>query len=327
MGKLRRNVAALASAGAVAAGAIAFAATPAQSAPPSPVGASPYLYPGWGNPPKPSEVSGATGVKDFTLAFILSGGGCDPAWDGNRPLDGPDKGVINDIRSGGGDVIPSIGGANGQKLGETCPDEKALAAAYQKVIDAYGLNAIDIDIEATEFENEAVQDRVLNALKIVKQAKPGLRTVVTFPTLNTGPNQWGERIIKRGAELGANVDVWSSMTFDFSGKDMVQDTIKATDALKDKVKAAFNYNDADAYAHTGITAMNGKSDQSEITDVAAFQRIADYAKQKALGRLSFWSVNRDRPCTGGGNDSCSGIDQQPWAFTKVLGGFSAARHF
>jgi hypothetical protein len=47
--------------------------------------AAPYEYLGWGNPQPPSEVMAATGVKDLTLAFILSHGRCNPTWDGTRP--------------------------------------------------------------------------------------------------------------------------------------------------------------------------------------------------------------------------------------------------
>ncbi|MQA09292.1 MAG: chitinase [Pseudonocardiaceae bacterium] len=287
----------------------------------SPIGASPYLYTGWANPPAPSEVMNATGVKDFTLAFILSDGGCNPAWDGTRALDGQDKDAIDEIRAAGGDVMPSIGGWSGNKLGEACQDPQSLAGAYQKVIDAYDLSAIDIDIEATEFENEAVQDRVLEALKIVKEANPGLRTVITFSTTASGPNYWGKRLLSRAAEIGSNVDVWTQMPFNFGGSDMAQDTIRATDALAEQVKSAFGYDDAEAYAHVGISSMNGKTDSGEIVEQAAFQKMADYAKQKGLGRFTFWSVNRDRPCSGDPS-SCGGIDQQPWEFTKIVAGFS-----
>src|SRR6266542_2098013 len=49
---------------------------------PPPVGkmAAPYLYEGWGDPPSVSTVMSATGIKQFTMAFMLSGGGCTPAW-------------------------------------------------------------------------------------------------------------------------------------------------------------------------------------------------------------------------------------------------------
>ena len=95
--------------------------------------AAPYLYQGWGDPPNPQTVSQRTGIKWFTMAFVLSGGGCTPAWDGSRPLTG---GVDADrrstqIRAGGGDVIPSFGGWSGNKLGPNCSTPQALAGAYQ----------------------------------------------------------------------------------------------------------------------------------------------------------------------------------------------------
>ncbi|TDC90424.1 chitinase [Saccharopolyspora aridisoli] len=323
MSKIRTSLLA----GAAVLGTLAIGAAPAlgaeePSAATSPVAASPYLYNGWGSPPAPADVMNATGIKDFTLAFINSDGGCNPAWDGQRPLDGQDKATIDAIRGAGGDVIPSIGGYSGTKLGEVCADAQQLAAAYQKLIDAYGLKAIDIDIEATEFEGQASRDKVVEALKIVKEANPGLLTVVTFPTTTTGPNENGKAMFAKAAEIGANIDVWTQMPFDFNGSDMAADTISATEGLKEALKASFGYDDADAYAHSGISSMNGKTDvEGELVDQAAFQEMADYAKEKGLGRFTFWSVNRDRPCSGGAVDSCSGIDQQDWDFSKIVAGF------
>ncbi|WP_433871503.1 chitinase [Saccharopolyspora sp. CA-218241] len=307
--------------------ACALVATPALSAAgptaaPSPIGASPYLYNGWASPPNPVEVMNATGIRDFTLAFVLSDGTCNPAWDGTRPLQGGvDAATIDAIRAAGGDVIPSIGGYNGAKLGEVCPDATSLAGAYQEVIDAYGFNSIDIDIEATEFTDPAAQDRVLEALRIVEANNPGLRTVVTFPTLISGPNQAGVRMIQRAAELGTDVDVWTQMPFNFGGTDMAADTITATEALKDLLKSTFGYSDAEAYARTGISSMNGRTDTGEIVRPADFQRMADYATANGLGRFTFWSANRDRPCSGDPS-ACSGIDQQPWEFTRIVAAFA-----
>lgn len=46
----------------------------------------------------------------------------------------------------------------------------------------------------------------------------------------------------------------------------------------------------------GISGMNGLSDQQELTTVAAWTQIRDWAKSKGLTRLAYWAVNRDRPC-------------------------------
>src|SRR2546421_1359553 len=76
--------------------------------------AAPYMYLGWGSPPDPRTVMSATGVKWFTMAFMLSSGNCNPQWDGNRALTGGvDQTTINNIRGAGGDVVISSGGASG----------------------------------------------------------------------------------------------------------------------------------------------------------------------------------------------------------------------
>ncbi|MBC2900403.1 carbohydrate binding domain-containing protein [Streptomyces cupreus] len=288
--------------------------------------AAPYLYLGWGDPPSATSVMSATGIKWYTMAFILSSGGCNPAWDGNRPLTGGnDQSVINSIRSAGGDIVPSIGGWSGNKLGPNCSTAEALAGAYQRVIDAYGLKAIDVDIENTdEFENAVVQDRILNALKIVKANNPGLRTIITFGTTTTGPNYWGNRLIDQARALNANIDVFTIMPFDFGGgADMYGNTVNATEGLKNKLKSAFGWDDATAYAHIGISGMNGLSDQQELTSPATWTQIRDWANSRHIARLAFWSVNRDRPCPGGGVVSnCSGISQSNWQFTSITAGFT-----
>ncbi|MGH3657526.1 MAG: chitinase [Micromonosporaceae bacterium] len=288
--------------------------------------AAPYLYLGWGDPPKPTEIMSTTGITSFTMAFILSGGGCKAAWDSQRPLKGGvDETTINEIRAAGGDIVPSIGGWSGNKLGPNCATPEALAGAYQEVIDAYDLKAIDVDIENTdEFESEAVQDRILGALKIVKANNPDVRTVITFGTTTTGPNFWGKRLIDRSKELGATIDVYTIMPFDFGGQDMYADTVTASEGLRDHLKSAFGWSDEVAYQHMGISSMNGTTDVNETVSPETFTRIRDWAAERHLGRLSFWSVNRDRPCPGGGATShCSGIDQETWEFTKILAGYPA----
>ncbi|MFJ7156533.1 carbohydrate binding domain-containing protein [Streptomyces sp. NPDC101118] len=300
------------------------------SGPTQPTGfkqAAPYLYLGWGNPPSATAVMNATGVKWFTMAFILSSGGCNPAWDGQRPLTGGvDQSTIAAIRAAGGDIVPSVGGWQGNKLGPNCTTPEALAGAYQKVIDAYGLKAIDVDIENTdEFENAAVQDRILGALKIVKRNNPGLRTILTFGTSTTGPTSWGNRLIEQAKALDAGIDVFTIMPFDFgnASTDMYASTVGATEGLKTKLRSVFGWDDATAYAHIGISGMNGVSDTGETTTVQNWTAIRDWANSHHLARLAFWSVNRDRGCPGGGlQETCSGIAQSDWQFTSITAGFT-----
>ncbi|MFD7163785.1 chitinase [Streptomyces violascens] len=285
---------------------------------------APYEYLGWGNPQKPTDVMAATGVKWFTLAFILSDGGCNPKWDGSRALTGgSDESAIKSIRGAGGDVVVSVGGWSGNKLGEKCSSASALAGAYQKVINAYHLKALDIDIEDTEFSNATVRQRVVSALKIVKTNNPGIVTYVTMGTTPSGPDSNGQDLIKKGAAAGLANDGWTIMPFDFGSHSgsMGSATVSALEGLKAAVKSAYGYSDDAAYRHVGVSSMNGRTDESDETVTTGdFQTMLGYAKQHHIARFTFWAVNRDRQCSGGGSagDSCSGVGQSPYAFTKIV---------
>ena len=281
---------------------------------------APYLYNGWGDPPNPSTIMAATGVKWFTLAFVLSNGYCTPQWDGGRALTGGvDQNTINAIRAGGGDVIPSFGGYSGNKLESSCGSAGELAAGYQKVINAYGLKAIDIDIEADAYSNPTVQQRTVDALKTVRANNPGIKLYVTFGTDQSGPDS---SLVNRAAQSGLTVDGWVIMPFDFggAGQNMGTLTQRAAEGLKNVVKSAYGYDDDTAYRHMGISSMNGITDNSETVTLSDFSSILAYANQHHLARLTFWSANRDRPCPGAypNNDTCSGVSQQAWDFTRIF---------
>ncbi|GAA3304160.1 ricin-type beta-trefoil lectin domain protein [Dactylosporangium vinaceum] len=284
------------------------------------MGAAPYAYLGWGNLPDPRTIMSATGIKWFTMAFILSNGACEPLWDGSRPLTGgQDQTTINNIRGAGGDVAVSFGGASGPWLEQTCSSAATLAAAYQKVINAYGLKAIDIDIEGTVYNNPTLQQRTIDALKTVKANNPNTAVYVTFPSDRSGPDS---SMINRAAASGLTVDAWTIMPFDFgaAGQNMGNLTIQAAEGLKNVVKNGYKYTDDQAYRHSGISSMNGITDVGETVTVADFRTMLAYAQQHHLARFTFWSANRDRPCNGGStnDDTCSGVSQSAWDFTKVI---------
>ncbi|NEB93921.1 lectin [Streptomyces bauhiniae] len=286
----------------------------------APMAVAPYLYNGWGSPPDPTTIMNATGVKWFTLAFVLSNGTCNPQWDGGRPLTGGvDQQTVNTVRGAGGDVIPSFGGYSGNKLESSCTSASALAGAYQKVIDAYRLKAIDIDLEADAYSNATVQQRTVDALKTVKANNPGIKVYVTIGTGQSGPDTG---LIKRAANSGLQVDSWTIMPFDFggAGQNMGTLTTRAAEGLKNALKSAYGYSDDQAYRGMGISSMNGITDDNETVTPADFQTILGYAQQHHLARLTFWSANRDRPCPGGypNDDTCSGVAQSAWQFTGIF---------
>ncbi|GIH17100.1 ricin-type beta-trefoil lectin domain protein [Rugosimonospora africana] len=205
--------------------------------------AAPYAYLGWGNLPDPRTIMSATGIKWFTMAFMLSSGTCNPEWDGSRPLTGGvDQSTINNIRGAGGDIVVSSGGASGNWLEQSCGSASALAGAYQKVINAYGLKALDVDIEGSVYNNATLQQRTIDALKTIRANNPGITLYVTFPS---GPNGPDSSMINRAASSGLTVDGWTIMPFDFggAGQNMGNLTVQAATGLKNTVKNAYGYTD------------------------------------------------------------------------------------
>jgi hypothetical protein len=307
---------------------VAAIALPSHAATTDPLGMnSVYEYLGWGNPQNPTTVMSSSGIQQFTLAFMLSDGGCNPKWDGDRALTGgSDQTAINNIRAKGGDVVVSFGGYSGNKLGEKCSSASALAGAYQKVINAYKLKAIDIDIEASEFSSSTVRQRVISALKTIQNNNSGIKIYVTFGTATNGPDSDGKDLVKKGAAAGLNVTGWTIMPFDFGGHSgsMGSVTKAAADGLEKVVASDYGYSSSDAYKHIGISSMNGKTDESDETvSTSDFKTILSYAQSHHIARFTFWAVNRDRQCSSGesAGDSCSGVSQSAYAYTKIIAGY------
>ena len=286
--------------------------------------AAPYEYLGWGDPQAPASVIEATGVRDLTLAFVLSHGKCDPEWNGEEPLlGGAEQAAIESIRAAGAEVDVSFGGWSGHKLGNACASAAALARAYQKVIAAYALKAIDVDIEHTEFTAKQVRRRVIEALAIVQREDPGLEISVTFASDETGPEADGLSLIADAAAIGFQPSAWTIMPFDFGRPrtDMGHASTRALAGLAGDLAAAYHLSLAGAYERAGISSMDGQTDEaSETVSVEDFRTILAFAQAHDLARFSFWAVNRDRACSGGltPGEDCSGIAQTPYAFTDVI---------
>jgi hypothetical protein len=290
--------------------------------------AAPYEYLGWGDPQPPASVLAETGLHDLTLAFILSHGLCNPEWDGNRPLlGGKDAAAIAAIRAAGGDVDVSFGGWSGIKLGNSCKTVAALAAAYEKVIAAYSLRAIDIDIEHGEMSSALVRKRVVAALAQVHAADASLEISLTFATGEAGPEPTGRSLIADAAAIGFTPSSFTVMPFDFGAPktDMGHASIRGVEGLVRDLQAAYPSMSAEAlYEHVGISSMNGETDEaSETVTTADFATMLEFARAHRFARFAFWAVNRDRACEAvlDAGEDCSGIGQPPYAFSDLVAGY------
>ncbi|WP_369214835.1 chitinase [Streptomyces flavofungini] len=271
-----------------------------------------------------------TGVKEFNLAFITSGGGCEPLWGGTTGL-GDDKvaSQIEALRAKGGDVRVSFGGAAGSELGLKCDSADALAKAYGKVVDAYGLTKVDFDIEGAALPDTAANTRRAKAIAALQKDQPGLDVSFTLPVMPEGLTQPGVDLVADAKENGVKVSAVNIMAMDYGpaySGDMGEYAIQAATATQKQLRTALGLSDEAAWKAVAVTPMIGVNDvATEVFRTDDATELVKFAEDKGIGWLSMWSSTRDKACEGGGSGSaqptCSSVDQRPLDFTKAFAAY------
>ncbi|MFI0213856.1 chitinase [Streptomyces lydicus] len=278
-----------------------------------------------------ADTAKRTGVKNFNLAFVTSGGGCTPKWGGSVELgNDPVAKQIPALRRAGGDVRVSFGGANGSELGVACGSAGELAAAYGKVIDQFKLTKVDFDIEGGALPNTAANTRRAQAVAQLQKAHPGLDVSFTLPVMPEGLTQDGVNLVADAKKNGVKVSAVNIMAMDYGPSysgDMGTYATKAATATQGQIKKALGLSDAAAWKAVAVTPMIGVNDvQSEVFKTDDATELVKFAKDKHLGWLSMWSATRDKACPGGSGNSaqptCSSVPQSPLAFTKAFGAYT-----
>ncbi|MFE5509344.1 cellulose binding domain-containing protein [Streptomyces sp. NPDC056529] len=272
----------------------------------------------------------ATGVKEFNLAFITSGGACAPLWGGVTDLANDRVAAqISALRAKGGDVRVSFGGAAGHELALNCSSAPALAAAYGKVVDRYGLTKVDFDVEGAALPDTAANTRRSQAIAALQKDHPGLNVSFTLPVMPEGLTQPGVDLLADARRNGVRVDAVNIMAMDYGpaySADMGTYAIQAATATQAQIKGVLGLSDAAAWKAVAVTPMIGVNDvTTEIFTVDDAAQLVDFAKTRGLGWLSMWSSTRDKQCPDGAvnraDATCSSILQQPLAFTKAFAAY------
>ncbi|MET7692287.1 cellulose binding domain-containing protein [Streptomyces sp. NPDC005483] len=272
----------------------------------------------------------ATGVRDYNLAFVTDGGGCTPKWGGVTDLASDAVAAqIGALRAKGGDVRVSFGGASGSELATTCSSADALAAAYGKAVDAYGLTKVDFDVEGGALPNTAANTRRAQAIAKLQDRHPGLDVSYTLPVMPEGLTQDGVDLLANAKSNGVRIDTVNIMAMDYGASysaDMGTYAEQAATATQAQVKGVLGLSDSAAWKAVAVTPMIGVNDvASEIFKVDDASQLVAFAKAKGLGGLSMWSATRDKQCSGGAKPtadaSCSSIVQDAFAFSKAFAAY------
>ena len=313
----------LAAVGGLALLATGFSA-PANAAAGSPIPVGPYVDMGAWPTPSLSAMSAASGVKGFTLAFVNSYG-CKASWFGAYdPRTAWQQEEIAKIRSAGGDVKISFGGASGIELAQACSTSAQVAAEYDAVVKAYGLKYADFDIEGAAIADPTTIARRSQALKTLQNNNPGLKISLTLPVLPSGLTADGLNVVKSAKDAGVNVDLVNIMAMDYGrpADEYGQDAIKAIKSTQAQLKTALGLSDAAAFRILGVTPMLGENDDHGTFTIQDAKDVVAFANDNHLGYMGFWETNRDNNACTGALFQCTNVQQTPFEFSKIFAGFT-----
>ena len=282
-----------------------------------------------------ANIQHQSGIKVFTMGFVVGNGGCTPTWGGVGATVANDTlpngttilSQVQAVRAAGGDVIISFGGASGTELAQGCTTVSSLQSAYQAVLTKYSVNSstpvrLDFDIEGGATTDQASITRRDQALKALKSANPGLVISYTLPVLPTGLIASGVNILNSVKADGLSLDVVNVMAMDYgsandNGGQMGLSAQQAATNTHNQVVAA------GLSASIGVTPMIGINDtNTEIFQLSDAQSLLNFANSNSyITRIAMWSVARDNggcPNQGFASPTCSGISQANWAFANIF---------
>lgn len=280
--------------------------------------------------------------RDAVLAFVVAtpGDACQPSWGAAYSLDQAAEQLDLDrriarLQQNDGAAIVSFGGQANTELALACTSPTRLYDAYHEVVTRYHLTAVDFDIEGAALEDTAAAQR--RAAAIAKlQRTDDVEVWLTLPVARTGLTAAGQQLVADTLAGGVRLAGVNVMTMDFgdlpSNETMSEAAEQALNAAHAQVRALYDragdtLTSIETWQRLGATVMIGQNDVAgEVFSLVDAQRLHDFVAQRRLGRVSLWSLNRDRAC--GGNypdvtivsDACSGVKQDAGAFADALGG-------
>jgi chitinase len=311
---------ALATAAALASGGLALAtAGPAAAAgTPFPAHfAAPYLQISTSDDGDMAADAAATGLKDYSLAFLTSVSGCTLQWENGGYSVGTFASQISAIQASGGNVIPSFGGAGSTELAQTCTNVSQLTAAYANVVNTYGVTRLDFDIEGSVLSDTAATSLRDQALAALQAENPAVQIDFTLAVSPQGlPTGTGSEyaLLQDAKAKGVKVSVVNLMTMDFGdGQNALADSESAAQGADGQLASLYGISGSAAYGMMGLTPIAGQNDDNEFFSTANASTLESFAASNGVAELSFWEID--------GYDKPAGY-QYSSIFNKITGSSS-----
>ena len=263
--------------------------------------AAPYLQISSSDAGDMAADQAATGLNDYTLAFLTSQSGCTLGWEADEPSGvGAFAAQISAIQASGGNVIISFGGAGSTELAQTCTSVSQLTAAYQSVVNTYGVNTLDFDIEGSTLADTAATSLRDQALADLQKADPAVQVDFTLAVSPQGlPTGAGSQyaLLQDAQNAGVKVSVVNLMTMDFgAGSDDLADAESAAQGAAGQLAGLYGISTSAAYNMMGLTPIAGTNDDGTVFSTSDAQSLESFAASNGIAELSFWELDGyDKP--------------------------------
>jgi chitinase len=242
----------------------------------------------------------ATGLKDYTLAFLTPQSGCTPEWEDGGAGVSAFTSQVSAIQASGGNVIISFGGESGGELAQTCTNVSQLTAAYQNVVNTYGVTRLDFDIEGGVLADTAATSLRDQALAALQAEDPAVQVDFTLAVSPQGlPTGNGSEyaLLQDAQAKGVKVSVVNLMTMDFgNGQNALADAESAAQGAAGQLSSLYGISASAAYGMMGLTPIAGQNDDNEYFSTSDASALESFAASNGVAELSFWEVDGyDKP--------------------------------
>jgi hypothetical protein len=301
---------------------------------PGALSVSPYVDMGLWPTADLSSFASKTGVNAVTTAFIVADrtSACSPTWAGYTAyaVGGSQdfQANIAAFQARGGKVTVSFGGAVNNELARVCTNPTTLLADYTRVVDRFGVDKVDFDIEGADVSDSTSNVRRATAVAAVQKARAAagkkLDVTLTLPVMPYGLLDNGLRTIREFNAAGVQLTAVNVMAMDYGtgvanmGQAAI-DAARSTAAQLKSLSAYAGWTDAQRLGLVSVTPMPGLNDTGEIFTLADATTVGAFAKTNGLAGLGWWELTRDQPCTGGiAAYMCSGVSNAQWSFSQAF---------
>jgi chitinase len=262
--------------------------------------AAPYLQIDSSDASDMAADEAATGLKDYTLAFLTPQSGCTPEWEDGGDGVGAFASQISAAQASGGNVIISFGGESGGELAQTCTNVAQLTAAYLNVVNTYGVTRLDFDIEGGVLSDTAATSLRDQALAALQAEDPAVQVDFTLAVSPQGlPTGTGSEyaLLQDAKAKGVKVSVVNLMTMDFgNGQNPLADAESAAQGAAGQLSSLYGISTSAAYGMMGLTPIAGQNDDDEVFSISDASTLEGFAAANGVAELSFWEVDGyDKP--------------------------------